>query len=803
MISRTVAILDALPELLLPAGGFDSAIAAIEGGADALYLGFADFSARKQAKNFDRIEYRRLYRLARNKGIKLYAALNTVILQDELTEAARLLAFLGRFPPDAVIVQDWGLARLIKDRHPGIAIHASTQMAVQGSAAARIARELGASRIVLPRETTLEEMARLCSEDPDLEYETFIHGALCYSFSGLCLASGLVLGRSGNRGECAQLCRSYYRAESGELSGRTGYWFSCRDLDLSDRVGELASAGIASLKVEGRMKSPEYCFAVASLYRGLIDRLAGHGPGDDELAAKLDAARIAFARSPTEAWIDERGGASLIDPAFPGHRGISAGRIVSNDRGRLVVDLDGALGLRDGILGFERGDTSRPVRFAITELRDACSGHEIVRARAGSRVEMFAETDGQPCGDLRPGDELRRISAREFDRRSPSLEEYGAAKESLSIRLSFSAEGIKGELHLPRFDGHVGPVENQEPILSSGPGHGEKAQIETSGSIPLDIARSHGGLEKALSLFEESGEADFLLIPELDRDARVEFAPGPDGLSRSCAISELFIPPSALKREKNRIYAQAAALIADAELAYAQNSVAASGAPSFDASTRGLPRRTPPRAALVFPREGLPTGMPFAASCDLTGPMALPSWGGRSWLPLAPLVADRDVYAFLVIERVGSLLRSGNGIAIGLGALHHFPIARKLRALFPDAGARLGFFLDINLYIANDIAYSSMTSLVAGVEFAYRYLETESNTGSCAFLAPVGLDFEPPLFQSLGCFIKHHSAKGACPSHCGRTWSTDFSDRNRRYHVIVDDCVTMLFRIDREKDGGS
>ena len=783
-----------LPELLLPAGGFDSAIAAIEGGADALYLGFADFSARKQARNFDKTEYRRLHRLAREKGIRLYAALNTVILQDEFEGASALLSFLGRFPPDAVIVQDWGLARLIKERHPGIAIHASTQSAVQGSAAARIARELGASRIVLPRETSLAEMARLRQAEPGLEYETFVHGALCYSFSGLCLASGLVLGRSGNRGECAQLCRSHYGAEvpaagsqatGNGLAGRSGHWFSCRDLDLGERVGELAAVGISSLKVEGRMKSPEYCFAVASLYRGLLDRLSGTGPNDEEIAARREAARIAFARSPTEAWITERGGASLIDAAYPGHRGASAGRIVSNSRGRLVVDLDGPLGLRDGLLGFERGDPSRPLRFPVLELRDARSGREIVRARAGSRVGLLAESEGQPCTELRPGDELRRISSRELDRKDPSPEEYDMAREELPLKLRFSAAGLAAELVLPHFGGQT-------------------VQVEPGLPLPLDLAKTAGGLSRALSLFGESGDADFLLVPTVDPDATVELPPGPDGSPRSCSVSELFIPPSMLKREKNRIYTRCAELVAEAENACSSGSYAASRMPSdhslsHDNLVQDAPPDRPPRAALVFPRAELASGMPFATARDLAAGTALPSWGGRSWLPLAPLVLDRDGYGLLVQKRVVALLESGQSLVIGLGALHHFPIARALRALCPDAEGRLAFFLDINLYVANDLAFASLSSLVPGVEFAYRYLEFESELEKWdrAFLAPVGPDFEPPLFQSLGCVLKHHVERGTCPIACGKSWSSVLVDRDRRHRVIVEDCVTTLFRIGR------
>jgi U32 family peptidase len=802
------------PELLLPAGGFDSAIAAIEGGADALYLGFAEFSARKQARNFDRLEYRRLHRFAREKGVRLYVTINTILLHGELEGAAALLAFLGRFPPDAVLVQDWGLAALIRDRHPGIAIHASTQAAVQGSAAARIARELGASRVVLPRETSLHEMARLHEEEPGIEYEAFVHGALCYSFSGLCLASGLVLGRSGNRGDCAQLCRSYYDAEgfgreergprdSPDERGRSGYWFSCRDLELGGRVGELAAAGICSFKVEGRMKSPEYCYAVARYYRGLIDRLKGAGPVDAELEARLRAARTTFSRSPTEGWLFERGGAALIDSAYPGHRGVSAGRIVQLSGVRLILDLSSDLGLHDGLLGFERGDQSRPQRFPALELRDSRSGRELVRAKAGARVEIEVRLEGGRAPDFRPGDELYRISSRELDRKAVSPEEFEPEREELGARLRAGTEGLGAELELPTFDGR----------RALQPAETKLATIEAGGALPFDLAKSAGGFERALALFAQSGDADFRLIPSIEREAPVELHAGPDGTRPSCATADLFLPPSALKREKNRIYARAAQLVSEAELAYARESVAlretASSLPA--GSKREEPTAAPPRAALVFPRDNLPSGMPFATPRDLVEGAALPQWGGRSWLPLAPLVADRDGYALLVRDRVRAALegapgRSGGAaIVVGIGALHHFGIARDLMTEHPDSGDRLAFFLDFGLYVANDWAYASLASLLPRVEFAYRYIEaaelsldggeSRGPRAPSAFLAPIGPGFEPPLFQSFGCFLKHHVLGGSCPEHCARSWSTALADRDRRYRILVEDCVTMLFRL--------
>jgi U32 family peptidase len=787
-------LVNGLPELLLPAGSFDSAIAAVEGGADALYLGFSEFSARRQAKNFDRLEYRRLHRLARDKGIRLYVTLNTVVLQSEFSAVAELLAFLGRFPPDAILVQDWGLARLIRERHPGISIHASTQTASQGVGAARLARELGASRIVLPRETSLAEMRALHEAEPDLELECFVHGALCYSFSGLCLASGLVLGRSGNRGECAQLCRSYYDVErpSDDSGARRGYWFSCRDLELGGSIRELAEAGIVSLKVEGRMKSPEYCYAVARLYRGYIDGLAGQGscpgPSEEEMAARLDAARVAFSRSPTEGWLLERGGSRLIDSAYPGHRGVPAGRIEKVQGNRLFVELSRPIGLRDGLLAFESRpasqgadlDPPRALRFPALGLRDERTGRELSHARTGSQVELeLPQTEGKADEgrpiSLKPGDELRLISSRESDRRAVSPEEYESARDELGLSLSIGEEGMGATLSLPRFDG----------LSSAG-----NATISPSDPIPLDLAKSSGGFERGLKLFSESGDYDFLLVPCMDREGEILL---PDG--RKIRFSELFVPPSALKREKNRIYEEAAERIADAQMAYARESLKLCDEVAKRSAARPVVA-APPRSALSFPREGLVKGMPFATTRDLAEARELPSWGGRSWLPLAPLVSDRSRYAALALERASALLATGASLAVGIGALHHFELGRALLGRNAASSERLSFFLDVNLYVANGLAWESLSALLPGVEFAYRYLELKDEEGETESLplVPAGADFEPPLFQSLGCLLKQQLHKCRCPDNCGRSWSTALSDRSRRYRVLVEDCVTYFFR---------
>ncbi|MGO8692367.1 MAG: peptidase U32 family protein [Rectinemataceae bacterium] len=784
MASDSRAEILRIPELLLPAGSFESALAAIEGGADALYFGFADYSARKQARNLDRLEYRRLLGHARDRGVRLYAALNTVILEKELGDITGLLVFLSRFPPDAIIVQDWGLARLVRERFPALSLHASTQMAIQTPQAAHLAARLGIDRIVLPRESSLADLRRFAAEAPELEFEVFVHGALCYSFSGLCLASGLLVGRSGNRGECAQVCRSYYSREDPAGRGGSSYLFSCRDLRLTKRIAALAQAGASSLKVEGRMKGPEYGFAVARLYRGILDRLAGRDVADEDLAASSEAADLAFSREPTEAWFASRGGDRLIDPAFPGHRGVHAGRIIARRGERIVVDLATRLGLRDGVLLFEDGDPSRPLAFSATGLRDERTGRELGIARPGGRVEIDCP------GSAQVGSELRRISARELDRRQPSPEEYPPRRQDIPATLFFTQGGLGLRLQSPPVGGdEAGGVEI---------GRGE--------ILALQKARRPGGFIEALNIFEESGDADFRLVPGFEPGESVDLDSGEERLRLS--PGDLFLPPSVLKREKNRLYAEARRLVA---IRYEELAAAAArwnpDAPAASVEESIAP---PPRSELVFAVEEPASGMPFATPRLLRERAPLPRIEGRYYLPLAALVADIGEYEKLVRLRIEGILDEGNSVVVGLDALHHIAFAQSLIEEFSarDPEARgLRFFLDIHLYVANRLTLASFAFLPwlsERLAFAYFYLEAEESDlrelrkalgGHGPSLAAVDPRFEPPLFLSSGCLRKHHAEGGVCPADCDRHWISRLRDRKRRYVAITDDCVSMLFRL--------
>jgi collagenase-like PrtC family protease len=779
------------PELLLPAGGFSSAIAAIDGGADALYLGLSEFSARNQARNFDRLEYRRLLGHARRRGIKLYVAVNTVIKESELESAIELLTFLGSFPPDAVITQDWGLARLIAERFRGLRIHASTQTAIQSPSAALLARDLGCSRVVLPRETSLSTLRRFATEAPDIEYEVFVHGALCYSYSGLCLASGVTLGRSGNRGDCAQVCRSYYCVGEGSSRER-GYWFSCRDLCLVERVAELTSAGARSFKVEGRMKSPEYCYSVARLYRTAIDGIgSSHSP---DLGPLLEDARLSFARDFCEGWIEEKGGTRLIDAEYPAHRGLEAGHVISSNKGRLVVELKSELGLRDGVLIFEGGDPSRPLQFSVQDLRDAKSGAPRLKASRGERVE-FGCVQGSP----RPGDKVMRISARDRDRKEPSPEEYPPELQSLRLSLVVDEGRFGAELHLPSFDGLDHGLRERNDF------HAERASIGFGQSVPMQRARSSGGFKKALELFSEGGEADFRLEPLCEGRIKLRIEADPERVEE-IEFADLFVPPSIVKREKNRIYEEAASCISSAREAKIAECLAA----SVKKPTRPWKADShPPRSALTFRHPSLPQGMPFATARILREGAELPSWGGALWLPLAPVVADIEEYEAMARTRVRAQLNEGCRLYLGIDALHHLSFARSLLESLPRQEKELlGFFLDMHLYAANRFSLSAFAAMLPELAFAYSYIELKEEEAilesklisercdpdelPCLSVGR-GRERIAPLFYSLGCLKKHHVDHGLCPPLCSRRMERILSDRDRRYIALTEDCVTMLF----------
>lgn len=270
------------PELLAPAGSYESLTAALNAGADAVYAGGIRYGARAYANNFDTEALLKAIDYVHLHGKRFYLTVNTLMKEMELNELEEYLLPLYRQGLDAVIVQDLGALHLIRQRFPGLSLHASTQMTVTGSDGAALLQEKGVERVVTARELSLEEIREIY-DATGMEIEVFVHGALCYCYSGQCLLSSLIGGRSGNRGRCAQPCRLPYTALSGKKDlnpGNEKYLLSPKDMCTLDILPLLQQAGAISFKIEGRMKSPRYTAGVVSIYRKYLDRLNEHGGKD-------------------------------------------------------------------------------------------------------------------------------------------------------------------------------------------------------------------------------------------------------------------------------------------------------------------------------------------------------------------------------------------------------------------------------------------------------------------------------------------------------------------------------------------
>lgn len=322
-----------IPELLAPAGGMEQLRAAVENGADAVYMGGKLFNARINATNFSDAEMQEAIEYARLRGVRLYVTMNTLIKDSELSDALRYAAFLYEAGADALIIQDLGFAKLVREQIPDFELHLSTQGTVYNFEGVRMAKALGFSRVVLARELTLDEIREITKENL-LEIEVFAHGALCICYSGQCQMSREIGGRSGNRGECAQPCRLPYSIcrenEAGQMQEVSGQTFalSPKDLCTVEQLGRLAEAGVSSLKIEGRMKTPEYVAVVTGIYRKYLDLYAKHGRYQVEPSDLRDLAQIFSRGGFTEGYLSGNPGKNLMSGDLSKHQGIYIGKVV-------------------------------------------------------------------------------------------------------------------------------------------------------------------------------------------------------------------------------------------------------------------------------------------------------------------------------------------------------------------------------------------------------------------------------------------------------------------------------------------
>lgn len=421
-------------ELLAPAGNMECLHAAVKAGADAVYLGAGHFNARRGADNFSLENLAEACDYAHLRGVKIYLTLNTVVLPSELPDALELARQAYRCGVDAFIVQDIGISIELSRIMPDVEVHVSTQMNIHDEDGLRAAAALGATRVTLARELSLDEIARLheLAEELGVELESFAHGALCICYSGQCFMSSLVGGRSANRGRCAQACRLPYelhnRALRKTLDAPGEHLLSPKDLCTANLIPELLQAGVASLKIEGRMKSPEYVQAVVGVYRAVIDRveaaIARDGidsvveSGAPELRASEEEMNVlseAFSRGFTTAYLKGKRGNEIMSYGRPNNRGVFVGRVAKVREGLVFIDPETELHVGDLIefwtnrghfvhtIGEFKTDRAGRVFFPVE--RAVGKGDRVFRVRNAEAA--FVDDDKLPSVAVRARAELR------------------------------------------------------------------------------------------------------------------------------------------------------------------------------------------------------------------------------------------------------------------------------------------------------------------------------------------------------------------------------------------------------------
>jgi putative protease len=499
------------PELLAPAGDWECAKAAVENGADAIYFGLEKFNARMRANNFTVADLPKLMDFLHRRGVRGYVTFNTLIFTPELDQAEQYLRSIISAGVDAAIVQDVGICRLIRHLSPDFPIHASTQMTITSAAGVEFARDLGCNLVVLARECSIAEIEKIRAADTQIgaatetPLEVFVHGALCVAYSGQCLTSESLGGRSANRGECAQACRMPYELVSDGKKIELGdkrYLLSPQDLAGLPVLPDLIRSGVASLKIEGRLKSAEYVGNITRVYRQALDK-AMTGQQFETPDARYDL-EMGFSRGLYTGWFRGINNQELAHARFGKKRGVYLGEVTRVQRDRVLVKLEGPLKPGDGVVF----DAGRPDE-----------------EEEGGRVYTISSADGETAisfGDravdfqrVHVGDKVWKTSDPELDRRVRQT--YAGDQPRFQRPIDFEAHGLAGSpLTVIARDefGHVAQAKSRMALTAA-----EKRPL-TRELLEEQLGRL-GGTPFRVGDVESKIEGDLMLpVSELNRMRR-------------------------------------------------------------------------------------------------------------------------------------------------------------------------------------------------------------------------------------------------------------------------------------------
>ena len=434
-------------ELLSPVGDFECLKAAVQNGANAVYFGAKSFGARAFASNFDDQTLEEAINYAKLRGVKTNLTLNTLIKEDEFEDAFNLAKKAYELGIDAIIIQDLGLAKELIKKIPDLPLHASTQMTVHNLEGVKFLEKLGFKRVVLSRELSLEEIEYIC-KNTNIEIEVFIHGALCISYSGQCLFSSMIGGRSGNRGKCAQTCRLPYELieekNNETLKLDKGYLLSTRDLCSLEYLPMLINSGVTSFKIEGRMKSPEYVATVTKIYRKYIDlALDKTKKYEIENEDKIKLMQVFNRGGFSHGHLDSSENRNLVFKEKQNNMGLELGKILkyNKNKGLISASVQTNLSVGDSIT-FEK----EPTKYTISELLN--KNQNIKEALPNQFV-----TFGRMKGNINVGDKIYKISDKNLsdDAKNSYLKENVKNKLDCILKIK-NGEKIFAEISCPQFN---------------------------------------------------------------------------------------------------------------------------------------------------------------------------------------------------------------------------------------------------------------------------------------------------------------------------------------------------------------
>ena len=423
-------------ELLAPAGSVEAFKAAVLNGANAVYIGARNFGARK-AVGFSNEEVVELVKYAHIRNVKVYVTLNTLIYDDEMKEVLELVDFLYHADVDAVLVQDLGLMYLIRKMYPDFEVHSSTQMNTHNVEQARVLKNFGLTRVVLSREATVEDIKKI-KEELGIEVEVFVHGALCMSYSGQCLMSSFIGKRSGNQGECAQPCRlPYSLKENGKVVLKDKYLLSTKDLNTIEELHTILDAGADSLKIEGRLKNPEYVAEVVRVYRNAIDSYLLKQQFELDRREKERLAQV-FNRDFTKGYISKEKPHNIVNIERSNNKGVLIGEVINVDKFKFHVKLSGKLNQGDGI----RIVSNEDVGFYVNKMYK--KNDYVAFGKSGEIVSF----------DFVKGVKVHDKVYKTFDKKLNEELQETYSKENIRIPLNFEVYAHKGEvLYIVASDG--------------------------------------------------------------------------------------------------------------------------------------------------------------------------------------------------------------------------------------------------------------------------------------------------------------------------------------------------------------